>query len=574
MPLTITLLAFEGIFAKTTQLHSSSTEFNPAIFHTSNLFFHIMNAILVFLILRILVKDELASFFGALLFALHPVQVESVAWITGVKDVFSGFLSLVAIWQYLLYARISMEHEHPDRKKQTLHYLIGIISFILAILAKPTRVVVPIIVFTLDYLILKRPLKHIVTSIIGWVVVSLPVIVTTIVLMPAPKETASDFSLLERLLVTSDSLAFYLYKLIIPISLGPDYGRTIKLALSQKLFIITPAILALYMILIYVLKKYRFWLISSALIFIASVLPMLGLIRFQFQEVSTVADRYLYLSMLGPALAVSFFLSQHKKQLAKTLCGVVLGILGILSILQVQNWENTITFYNHALKVNPESGTFHSNLGIMLAQQGNYNSAIIHFKEGLRLMPDNIETYNNIGVVLAQQQKFDEANYYFTEALKLEPNNAGTRVNLGYVFSQQGKFIEAITQYSEAIRLEPDYPSAHFNLGYALAQQGNFNEAIAQYLETLRLEPNNAGAHLNLGYALSQQGKFNEATAHYSLALKLDPHNAWAHNNLGIALIQLGKFNDAIYHFNEALKIVPGFQDAQKNLMKARSLIR
>jgi protein O-mannosyl-transferase len=540
MPLTVTLLAIEGICGKTTPSGSDSIEFNPAVFHISNLIFHIINTILVFLILRILIKDELASFFGALLFAIHPVQVESVAWVTGVKDVFSGFLSLVAIWQYLLYAQLSMEvneidrdgvPENLDRKMRALHYIIAIVSFILAILAKPTRVVVPIVAFTLDYFILKRQFKHIVVSIIGWIAVAVPIITATILLMHTPGETTFSFSFLERLLVTSDSLVFYLYKLVLPISLGPDYGRTIKLAVSQNLFFIALAILALYMMLIYKFKKYRSWLLAPAVIFIAGVLPVLGFIHFKFQEISTVADRYLYLSMLGPGMALAFFLSQYKKRLAIGICVVVLGIVGILSILQTHNWKNTITLYNHALKVNPDSGTFHSNLGIFLAQQG----------------------------------KFDEAIPHLFEALKTNTNVSKVHLNIGNALSQQGKFDEAIPHLSESLKSNPNNAEAHSSLGYVLAQQGNIVEAIFNFHEALRLSPNDASAHTNLGIVLAQQGKVDEAVFHFSEALKSDPHNAEAHANLGIALAQQGKFDEAAFHYSEASKLNPGYQKSLKN---------
>jgi protein O-mannosyl-transferase len=545
LPLTGTILAIETLFAKTTPSDSYPSGFNPAIFHASNLIFHILNAILVFLILRILIKYELASFFGALLFAIHPVQVESVAWVTGVKDVFSGFLSLFAIWQYLLYAQLSKKEyktdqdsvrKDQDRKKKILHYLIAIVSFLLAILAKPTRVVVPIIAFTLDYLILKRQLRQVVISTAGWIAVAAPIIVATILLMPTPNEATFRFSLLERLLVSSDSLVFYLYKLVFPISLGPDYGRTIKTALSQKYYFIAPVVLALFILVVYALKKYRSWLLASAVIFIAGALPMLGFIRFQFQEISSVADRYLYLSILGPGIALAFFLSCYKKRPAIVICGVIMFVLAIFSFLQIQNWKDTVTLYNHALQVNPYSGTFHSNLGVFLAHQGKLDEAIYHFSEALKNHPSPSKVHLNIGNALTQQDKFDTAIYHFSEALKCNPNNA----------------------------------EAHSSLGYVLAQQGNIVEAIVNFHEALRLSPHDASAHTNLGIVLAQQGKFDEAVFHFSEVLKSDPHNAEAHTNLGIVLAQQGKFDEAVFHYSEASKLNPGFQDAKKNLIKAK----
>jgi protein O-mannosyl-transferase len=581
IPVTFTFLGIEALFAKTMPSDVNINGFIPAFFHASNLIFHIINTILVFIIVRILVKDELASFFGALLFAIHPVQVEPVAWVTGVKDVFSGFLSLVAIWQYLLYAQISKEEddadqhgvkENRDRKRRTLHYLIAIFSFILAILAKPTRVVVPIVAFTLDYFILKRKLKDVIVSTSGWIAVAVPVIVATILLMPASGETTFNYSFLDRLLVTSDSMVFYLYKLIVPVSLGPDYGRTPKFVLSQPFIYVAWMIPSAVLIIICILKKQRSWLLASAAIFVAGVLPMLGFIYFKFQAISTVADRYLYLSMVGPGLALAFFLSRYKKPLVIVLCGVVLGILGILSMVQTRNWENTITLYRQALQVNPISPAFCMNLGIALGEEGNYDEAIYHFNKMLKSNTRTSEAHVNIGLALLKQQKLDEAVYHFNEALRIDPDEAGAHINYAHALIQQGKFNEAIAHYTEAIRIEPNNPMAYLDSGYILVQLGRFDEAIPFFSEALRLNPKNVKALSSFGYALAHQGKLNEAISRYSEALNLDPSNAWLHNNLGIALAQQGKLDDAMYHFNVAISIKPGYQDAHKNLSMAKSL--
>ncbi|MBN2161215.1 MAG: tetratricopeptide repeat protein [Spirochaetes bacterium] len=557
MPLSLTIAVIQALFAKTAPSGSNIIQFNPAVFHTTNLIFHLLNAILVFLILRILVKDELACFFGALLFAIHPVQVESVAWVTGIKDVFSGFFSLVAIWQYLLYAKssvISIEgnkadqdgaHENRDsrvlgKKRKILHYLIAVFSFLLAILAKPTRVIVPIVTFTLDYFILKRRFRHIALSLIGFIAVALPIIILTIYLMSSAVETTFSLSVIDRFLVASDSLVFYLYKLILPISLGPDYGRTLKFVLSQKLIYFAWLIPVLLFIVVYSIKKHRSWLLASAGIFIAGVLPLLGFVQFKFQDISSVADRYLYLSMLGPGMALAFFLSLNKKRLVIGICGVLLGLLGIISMNQTQYWKNTIVFTTHAIKINPNSSVFHNILGFALAQQG----------------------------------KFDEAISHFSEALKSNPDNAGVHLNLGFALAQQGKFDEAIFHFTEALRLSPDDVGAHSNLGNVLAQQGKYDEAIHHYSEALRLSPNDVGTHTNFGVVLAQQGKLDDAVYHYSEALRFSPNDPRVHANLGIVLVQQGKLDEAIFHFSEALKINPGYQEAYKNLMKAKSLKR
>ncbi|MBN2161214.1 MAG: tetratricopeptide repeat protein [Spirochaetes bacterium] len=578
MPLTQTIWAVQAAFAKTTTSGSNIIQFNPVVFHTTNLIFHLLNAILVFSILRILVKDELACFFGALLFTIHPVQVESVAWVTGLKDVLGGFFSLVALWQYLLYAKSSIispevnETDQKRKKSKILHYAMAIFSFLLAILSKPISIIVPIVAFTVDYFILKRQFRRIVLSLIGYIAIAVPMIGLTVFLEHLKVQATYSLSFIDRFLVASDSLVFYLYKLILPISLGPDYGRTLKFVLSQKLIYFTWLIPVLLLIVVYKIKKHRSWLFASAGIFIAGVLPLLGFIRFQFQEISTVADRYLYLSMLGPGMALAFFLSMNKKRLVIGICGVMLGILGIISIHQTQYWGDTITFYKHAIQINPNSSAFHANLGIVLAQQGKFDEAISHFSEALKSHPNPAGIHFDMGHALAQQGKFDEAISHFSEALKGHPNPANVYAGIGRVLAQQGKYDEAIFHFSEALKNNPNNDEAHLHFGIVLAQQGKLNEAVFHFFKTLKSNPNNVEAHLHLGYALAQQGKLDEAVFHYSEALKYSPNNVWAHNNLGIALAQQGKYDEAISHFSEALKINPDYQDAYKNLNKAKSL--
>jgi tetratricopeptide (TPR) repeat protein len=362
-------------------------------------------------------------------------------------------------------------------------------------------------------------------------------------------------------------VSFYLYKLVVPVELGLDYGRTPEVVLAQPWLLCLTALLPVGLAVWLWYKRTRVpWLVAAAGVFVASFLPNLGLVPFAFQAFSTVADRYMYLAMLGPALALAWGLAQARQRWLVIGCAVVLGILGMRSAWQTSYWHDTVSLFEHELAIHPGSSVAHNNLGMALAAPNRLTEATRHYTDAVRLWPRNTDAHNNLGNALRRQGKMQEAIEQYMTALRLKPNSAQAYNALGTVLADQGHLAEAIEQYTAALRFEPAYPQAHYNLGNALLRQDKMPEAIEQYTAALRLQPNFAEAHGNLGVALAEQGRFAEAIDHYTAALRLRPSSVNAHYNLGLALAKQGQLAEARQHFAEVLRLDPNHAGARRLL--------
>lgn len=568
IPVTYNLWAFQARLSEFFPADSSDTDLNPRVFHTTNLAIHLLSMLVVFYVLRTLVRDDLSACAGALLFAIHPVQVEPVAWVTGLKDVLGGFLSLVALWQYISYANLTSAPVRGGGGRGHRRYIVATIAFVLAMLAKPSAVVVPLVAGILGYWVLKRSFRRNLLELIPWVALAVPIIIWTRLTQRSEVPVMFIPAFWERLLVAGDALTFYVYKLVMPVSMGPDYGRSPELVLEHGWIYLTgsiPYILAIILLW----KNRRPWLLASTGIFVAAILPVLGFVPFMFQDISTVADRYVYFAMLGPALGLGWFLSHHRSIPGRVICVLVLGILGLRSAHQTQCWNDSRTFFEHALVVNSNSWLAHNNLGIILQDEGKFQQAITHYTEAFRINPRDAKAHNNLASILVEQNKLEEAIAHYTEALKISPNFAKAHTNLGLALRRQGKLEEAIAHYTEALRLNPNNPKTHNNMGVALQRQGKLKDALAHYTQALRLDPGNARAHNNLGLGLREEGRLEEAISHFNEALRLRPNYAKAHYNLGLTLEEQGRLEEAIAHFAEALKINPDFEQARRELTRA-----
>jgi len=552
---------------------------DPRLFHSLNLLVHLLSVLVVWRLVRLLLdrtmqkgqrpapshtrtRMEWAACGGALLFAVHPLQVEAVAWVTGFKDVLGGCLSFVALWQYLQYASGSVDAVSSDKPSRGqaqhlwIHYCLATGAFVLALLAKPTAVVVPVVAWLLDLWGWPQTWRTRRLAVLAWLVIATlwglftsQVQPATTVLFPVP--------LWARPLIAGDAVAFYLYKLVFPVWLGPDYGRAPEVMLTRSWLWLTGLVPWGLAVWLWYRRTQVPWLVAAVGVGVAGLLPVLGFIPFGFQHYSTVADCYMYIAMLGPALVLAWGLAQSPRRGLAVGCVVILGVLGIRSAWQTRYWHTTVSLFEHALTVNPGSALAHHNLGVALAAQNRIPEAVDHYTEALRLQPWNAEAHNNLGNVLRKLGKTHEAIHEYTEALRLQPDSAETHNGLGATLADLGRLVEAIDHYTEALRLQPAYATAHYNWGNALLRQDKTLEAIQQYTEALRLQPNFAQAHHNLGVTLADQGRFDEAIEHYTEALRLRPRYVSAHYNLGVALAKQGRLAEARQHFAEVLRLDP-----------------
>jgi tetratricopeptide (TPR) repeat protein len=555
---------------------------DPRLFHSLNLLLHLLSVLIVWRILVLLLgcrrlrgtgtdSDgdslplEWAACGGALLFAIHPIQVEPVAWVAGFKDVLFGLLSLAAIWFYLRYVDVKMQPGTGRPSYTRLQFGLASAVFLLALLAKPTAVVLPLIVWLLAAWAWQCSWRDQIAGLSLWFIMALALGMLTRWVQPGT-DLAFEPPGWARPLIAGDAVLFYLSKLILPLRLGPDYGRSPQVVLENGWLFVTglvPLVLAGWL---WFKRKKLAWLVIAAGVFVIGLLPVLGLISFGFQRYSTVADRYVYLSMFGPALALAWGLTLPKKKLAAICAAIVLGLFLLLSARQIPYWQNTVIFFEHALQVNSNSFLAHNNLGFVLAEQGQDAEAINYFNEALRIEPESSVTHLNLGNALERQGKLEEAIQHYNEALRIVPTYARAHTNLGVVLAKKGQYDEAIEHHTEALRIEPGFVEAHSNIANVLARQGKFEAAMQHYHEALRLNPGYAQAHTNVGAAYAIQKQFDKAQYHFSEAIRLDPNSAKAHANLAGVFLQQMKLPEAELHYTEAIRLNPRYMNAHLRL--------
>lgn len=535
---------------------------NPMIFLTANLLIHLSNVVLVFLILKLILRHDRAAAIGTLLFAIHPVQVASVAWVTGLKDVFSGFWSLLALWQYTCFCRAN-----GDGGGRLRNYLLASLFLVLALLSKPSTVTIPLMAGLIGALFFAKPPRRLLLELGPWLLAAIPIALLT---QQAQTGAGQNFSPLfwQRLLIAGDALSFYGYKLLLPLRFGPDYGRTPGFVLQQGWIFLTGIIP--YLVGVWCLWKGNRLAKAVIGIFLVGLLPVLGLVSFDFQQYSTVADRFLYLAILGPALGMGWLSEHYRAQpLFKFCLPIVLLLLAGRSILQVPVWKNDFTFYQNALVVNPKSWLAANNLGLAYQSQGNLPEASRLLEQAITSNVRYDSAYNNLGVVRHLQGRFAEAETLLQQALDLNPNSADAAANLGnYYYLVRGELDLARDYYLQAISNRPDQANAYVGLGDIAFAQGRLPRAIERYRQALANGVESAELLNNLGMVHYELGNYPRALYKFERADRLSPDQPDILFNLGRTQLVLGNIEPSRQAFLKALTVDEGFAPALAGLAK------
>jgi protein O-mannosyl-transferase len=494
MPVTQTAWAAVASRTRRSEAQTPMERFDPRPFHAMNVLLHAVNAILVVLLLQRFGLVLGAACMGALFFALHPVQVEPVAWVTGLKDVLSGTWALAAMLLYVAFAAADPRRQRPEPEpgsevhdtRRIVHYVLATIAFVLAMLSKPTTLVLPLLVALVDRGILGRRMRAVLRSTAPWFILSLACLVVNATFQPPPSTSVSPVA---RIWVALDALGFDLGRLFAPLRLGIDYGRTPKALLEQPWHRLAPWLaLGLAALLLAVRRRARAWILAAA-IFAAALVPVLGFVPFGYQDISTVADRYLYLAMLGPALAFGLLWTKCTHRAAKVaLFAVILG-LGVATYFQERIWKSPTRLFEHALRVNSRSRVAHFNLGVVCAADGRVTEAERHFETLLEWNPRDDEAENSLGMALVQIGRLEDGLVHFRRAVEIQPGNIAGRINLAGTLVRCERLHEAEVEYESILRIEPDHLAAHYDLANLLAAQGRVDEAIPHYEAALRIEP-------------------------------------------------------------------------------------
>jgi len=501
-PVTYTVWAILAWIAQVPTPDALGIRLNPWIFHTANVLLHLGSALAAFELLRRLVSRPSAALAGALLFAVHPVQVESVGWVSGLKDVLWGLFSLLALWQYVLFVQAEVASDQwavaskkSKRRREAStngtrwgHYAVALVCLGLALLSKPSAMVTPLIAFLIDYFLLRRRFVAAVRALWPWFLLALLVAIHATRVQPGSQ--LSPWPIWNRPLIAADALAFYLYKLIWPIHLIPDYGRTPAVLLHSTWKYWTWLIPLAVAGVLWGLARKIPWLIAGSLIFVAGVLPVLGLMPFDFQQFSTVADHYLYLALLGPALALAFVLSRAPTRWLGAATALILIALTGRSMAQTQYWQNTPALFEHTLALNPRSAAAHERLGAYDHRQANQLVKMAAAEPGT---PAAAQAHN------AAQVLFEKAVDQYNATLLLKPDWPVVHLNLARALSHLKRWDEAMAHLKTIIALQPHLPPAlrggfetqWFNQGVTAYERGDYRQAVADFRRSLAVQPDN-----------------------------------------------------------------------------------
>ena len=571
IPFSYMVFAIEGMIAKSLGTADNGGPFDPRVFHLGSLLLHAGCSLIVFQILRRSVAREMAAFAGAVVFAVHPLQVESVAWVSETRGLLSTFLSLLAIWQYQQFAVAadsSQEDSPTDRlRRGAVHYLLATTAFILAMLSKPNAVALPLIVAIIDRGILKRSFSMILRSVAPWLI--LAGVAAYVTKGSQPDSTIHGVvSWPMRLLIAGDALAFYMQKLLIPYPLCVDYGRSPRVVLNSPWVCMSWMVPVTAGILLLSLSRVRRYWITAAM-FVVGLLPVLGFVPFKFQYISTVADRYVYLSMLGPAMAIAYLVDRSRR--STVLVGLILVAIAWsgLAYSQVKHWKDDVSLYAQVLAVNPASFLAYNNLGLALQSEGRVAEALRHFEAAVRHNPEDALAHFNAGALLHDMGYRREAMDHFRAALAIDPANAASHVRLGAILAEIGERDAGIAHFREAIEQQPDYAAAYLDLGIALYQAGRVEEALGELQRALELSPDDSHVHFALGWAFNTRKDDSRARQHFEQFLASGQENADVYNALGEIAIRAGDTKRAIDCFRHALRIHSGHPAAAANLKRA-----
>jgi tetratricopeptide (TPR) repeat protein len=543
----------------------------PVGFHLVNVFLHLANTLLLFAVLRKMTAAIWPSAFVAALFAIHPMHVESVAWISERKDVLSTLFWFLTMFAYVRYV------EKPSIGR----YIIAIIFFALGLMSKPMLVTLPFVLLLLDYWPLSRFLNS-KFSILNLLCEKIPFFilaaVSGVVTFLTQKAGSVIFDtktvpLADRVGNAFLSYARYIGKFFWPQNLAVFYPFDVGSLVVRQMAMSIVLLIVISVLVIYFGQNRRylpvgwFW-------FIGTLVPVIGLVTFTG---SAYADRFTYIPYIGLFIMLAWGLPEllsgwpNRKIVLGVAASMTLTALGIFAYWQVSVWNNSITLFSHALEVTQSNAVVHNYLGNSYFDLKRYQDAMESCKQAVNLMPDYAEANYNLGNAYSKLGRYQDAAQAYKQAVKIKPDYAEAYNNLAVAYVNIGSFQDALESCRQAVTIKPDYAEAYNNLGNACLSLGRWQDAIENYKQAIRIKPNWAVAYCNLGAAYGKIGSFQDAIEMYKQAVRIDPALAEAHNGLGAAYIDLGRYQDAIEPLKQVIRIEPDYADAHYNLGNAYS---
>jgi len=492
--------------------------------HVVNLIFHIANTLLLFIVLKQMTSALWQSAFVAALFALHPMHVESVAWVSERKDVLSIFFWMLTMWTYQRYVK----------QPGVTRYILVVLTFALGLMAKPMLVTLPFVLLLLDYWPLerfgRRTVFYLIREKIPFFILSAVSCVVTFLVQRKGGSVVHAYALLlyDRFANAFLSYAGYIAKMFCPWKLAIFYPLS---SVRSPFWQIAACALLLFGISFLVVRLGRnqrylpvgwFW-------FLGTLVPVIGIVQVGQQA---YADRYTYIPYIGLFLMLAWGLPEllGKWRYRKIALGssmiIVLTTLGICAHQQVSFWKNSITLFSHAIEVTQNNWLAHNNLGFAYSNLGRYTESIDAYKQAIKFNPHYAEAYFNLGNDYAALGLGAESIDAYTQAVKIRPNYAQAYCNLGSAYTKLGRYTEAIEAYKQTIKIRPNYAEAYSNLGVVYENLGRYSEAVDACKQAIKIRPDYVEAYYNLGLTYLKIGDKNSALAEYNILKSLNPRFA------------------------------------------------
>ncbi len=525
---------------------------HPGPHHLVNVLFHAINTVLLFLLLLRMTGAYWQSVFVAALFALHPLHVESVAWVAERKDVLSAFFWMLTLLLYAWYVK----RPGPAR------YLLTLCAFALGLMSKPMLVTLPVVLLLMDYwplgrlqfgqagLLARKEPASATQKPFPWSLIweKAPFIAlsaaSSVITLFAQHEGGAMASVRAvpftfRSVNALSAYVLYLTKMAWPVHLSVIYPLPTTLTIIQGL--VASAFLGGLSIQVFRSAKRHPYFLVGWLWYLVTLVPVIGLVQVGSQS---MADRYTYLPLIGIFIMLACGIrtmagNNSYRRIALSVAVVfILLVFASCTWQQISYWKDSVTLFSHAAQA----------------------------------VDNNYIAHESLGYAFSQQNRLDDAIYHYGEALRVSPDYERALIGMGNVLIKQGKIEEAISYTNKALLIKPGSADAHFNMGFALIKQGKDQEALYHYYEGLRNDPDNAEIHLIIGVTLGTQGKLDESIEQFSEALRIKPDYADAHYGLGVALLRQGHVDESIMHFTEALRLNPDFAQARLSLDEAMRL--
>jgi protein O-mannosyl-transferase len=579
----------------------------PGWHHLTNILFHVANACLLFQWLSLSTGAFWRSAFVAALFALHPLHVESVAWISERKDVLSTFfflLTLLAYTRYVQNKKGALGTEPSAHRRRLLFYLLALVLFALGLMSKPMLVTLPFVLLLLDYWPFQRwqhLLQHegpdsavqehekqapekvsrrigsLLVEKIPFFLLSIVSCAVTFKVQSGGYAVRSGVPLDWRVANSITSYAKYLVKTVWPTKLAIFYPYEFFANPWTWVCFLCAGLMVAITAMALVRAKHEPWFAVGWFWFVGTLVPVIGLVQVGSQA---MADRYTYIPLIGIFVIFAWFgsklIQEHLRGSSRASArraGLALAAIAsvaaclVLTNAQVSHWKSNVTLFEHALQVTKRNAVAHFNLGADHALRREFQQAVPHLRAALEADPFHSDSHAALGAILTQQGDIEDALQHYRHAIRTRPWNAVAHNALGTLLLYQGKKPEAIEAYTEAVRLAPDFPNARNNLGSALAAEGKLEDAVAEFKAAIRCDPSSDLAHFGLASVLNQQNKWEPAIQHYYAALQLNPTNISALNNLAWlrATVPESKYRngpEAVKHAEQAC-ILSNFREPQ-----------